>query len=109
MSARWQELAADKKQRQTASIPKEWLIIPPPDSVLDVRKVPDGCGLLTAKEVEITNMVDVQIILANLAAGRWTSLEVTLAFYKRAIIAQQLVSPANASSCQLSNESLLHR
>ncbi|EKM61017.1 uncharacterized protein PHACADRAFT_83626 [Phanerochaete carnosa HHB-10118-sp] len=95
MSARWQELVADKKLRQTASIPKIWLITSPPDSVLDVRKVPDECGLLTPKEVVITNTIEVQTILANLATGKWTSLEVTLAFYKRAIIAQQLASLVN--------------
>ncbi|GJE86082.1 general amidase [Phanerochaete sordida] len=92
MSPSWQDLAADKKQRQAACIPKEWVITPPADTVLDVRTIPDECGLLTPKEVEITNTTDVQNILNNLATGKWSSLETTLAFYKRAIIAQQLVN-----------------
>lgn len=92
MPARWEELVADKKQRQTAAIPKEWLITPPADSVLDVTKVPEECGLLSPRELEITNTVDVESILRNLATAKWTAVEVTLAFYKRAIIAQQVVS-----------------
>lgn len=104
MSTRWQDLVADKKLRQAASIPKEWLITYPAHTVLDVRKVPDECGLLTPKEIEITNTVDVQTILANLATGKWTSVEVTLAFYKRAIIAQQLVCLVDASPFWTSHE-----
>ena len=92
MSPAWQDLVADKKQRQTASIPRDWLIALPPESVRDVRNVPEECGLLSSKELEITNTVDVELILRNLAIGKWSAVEVTLAFYKRAIVAQQLVS-----------------
>jgi amidase len=92
MSAQWQELVADKKKRQAASIPREWLITPPAEDVLDVTKVPEECELLSTKELEITNTVDVEEILSNLATSKWSSVEVTLAFYKRAIIAQQVVS-----------------
>ena len=92
MPARWEELAAEKKQRQIAAIPKEWLITSPSEDVLDVTKVPETCGLLSAKELEITNTVDVEQILKNLATSKWSSVEVTLAFYKRAIVAQQVVS-----------------
>lgn len=95
MSATWQDLVADKKQRQTASIPREWVIAVPPESVLDVRAVPEECGLLSPKELEITNTVDVELILQNLASAKWSAVEVTLAFYKRAIVAQQLVSNVN--------------
>lgn len=92
MSVSWKDLVADKKQRQTASIPREWLITPPPGSVRDVRGVPEECGLLSPKELEITNTVDVELILRNLAIAKWTAVEVTLAFYKRAIVAQQVVN-----------------
>ncbi|KAI0812796.1 general amidase [Irpex lacteus] len=66
--------------RHPASIPKEWLITPPPDTVLDVT------GL------EITNTADVAVLLGKLASAEWSSVEVTTAYYKRAIIAQQLVN-----------------
>jgi amidase len=88
----WQELAAEKKSRQTASIPKEWLITRPADVVLDVTDVPTSCGLLTARELEITAVSDVAVLLHKLATGEWSSVEVTTAFCKRAIIAHQLTN-----------------
>lgn len=87
----WRELVADKKKRQEATIPKEWLITTPPESQLDVTRVPEECGLLSAKELEITNS-DVATLLAKLASASWSSVDVTLAFYKRAIVAHQVVS-----------------
>jgi len=87
----WKELAAEKKQRQRDSIPKQWVISTPSDAVLDVTTLPEECGLLSSKELEITNAT-VDGLLKNLAAGTWSSVEVTTAFYKRAVIAHQLVS-----------------
>ncbi|KAI0778159.1 general amidase [Trametes elegans] len=89
---KWKQLVADKKRRQQEAIPKEWLITPPPADVLDVRSIPEECGLLTAREVEITNTRDVEVLLKRLATAEWSSVEVTTAFYKRAIIAHQLVN-----------------
>lgn len=88
----WQELVAEKKRRQTASIPKEWLIAPPADDVLDVTDVPSTCGLLSARELEITAVSEVAILLNKLATGEWSSVEVTTAFCKRAIVAHQLTN-----------------
>ncbi|KAL4251646.1 amidase family protein [Abortiporus biennis] len=88
----WKDIVAEKRQRQTASIPKEWIIDPPPSSQLDVTSFPDKCGLLTDRELEITNTTDVDVILKKLASAEWSSVEVTTAFYKRAIVAQQLVN-----------------
>jgi amidase len=90
MSVRWQDIAAEKKIRQVASIPIDWLITPPPDAVTDVTRVPDE--FLSPKEKEITNTIDVDVLLAKLASGELSSVEVTTAFYKRAIIAHQLVN-----------------
>jgi len=53
--------------------------------------VPRECGLLTPREMEITETVDVELMLRKLSSAEWSSVEVTTAFYKRAIIAQQLV------------------
>lgn len=92
MSQRWQDLVADKRRRQQESIPKEWLISVPPESVLDVTAIPEQCGLLTTRELEITNTVDVSVLLNKLASAEWSAVEVTTAFYKRAIVAHQLVS-----------------
>ena len=92
MVASWEELCADKKRRQQEAIPKDWIITPPPDDVLDVTGVPAQCGILNPLELEITETDDVDLILRNLASGRWSSVEVTTAYYKRAIVAQQVVS-----------------
>ena len=87
----WQELAADKKERQKAAIPKEWLITTPPADQLDVTGVPAKSGLLTPAEFEITETDDVAVLLNKLAKGELSSVDVTRAYYKRAIIAQQVV------------------
>lgn len=89
----WRSIIADKRARQLASIPKEWLISPdglPPKDTLDVSTFPESCGRLSAKELEMTDS-SVSILLSKLAQSEWSSVEVTTAFYKRAIIAHQLV------------------
>lgn len=90
MAGNWQELVADKKRRQVDSIPKDWLVSVPTKDILDVSKYPEECGLLSMREVQITN-TSVDVLLKWLAVGEWSSVEVTTAFYKRAIIAHQLV------------------
>lgn len=75
-----------------ASIPKDWIIKTPPESQLDVTSVPAKCGLLSSRELEITDTTDVEVLLIKLANGEWSSVEVTIAFYKRAIVAHQLVT-----------------
>ena len=87
----WKELLADKRKRQADAFPKDWIITPPPADQLDVTELPLTCGLLTPSELEITETEDVAIILDKLARGEWSSISVTRAFYKRAIIAQQVV------------------
>lgn len=91
MSESWQDRCAARKKKQLDSIPPQWLIKLPPDSQLNVMDVPAQCGLLSARELEITETVDVDVILAKLASTEWSSVEVTTAFLKRAIIAHQLV------------------
>ncbi|KAG1757530.1 general amidase [Suillus lakei] len=87
----WTALVAEKKQRQLKSIPQEWLVTPPPPSALDVTDFPETCGLLNAREIEITN-TSVDVLLEKLANAEWTAVEVTTAFSKRAIVAHQLVN-----------------
>ena len=90
-SESWNDLVADKRRRQAEAIPKEWLISAPPSSQLDVISQPETCGLLTDNELLITN-AEVDVLLDKLATGQWSSVEVTTAFYKRAIVSQQLAS-----------------
>jgi amidase len=94
MSTTWQELVAEKKSRQTASIPKEWsewLIVPPSDDISDVTDIPAKCGLLSARDLEITEVSSVEVLLSKVATGEWSSVEVCTAFCKRAVIAHQVV------------------
>jgi amidase len=57
---------------------------------IDVSTVPATCGLLTAKEVKITEEYDAFGLAEAIAARELTSVEVAIAFSKRAIIAHQL-------------------
>ncbi|PCH36161.1 general amidase [Wolfiporia cocos MD-104 SS10] len=89
---KWQSLVADKRRRQQNAIPSAWLIAEPPKTVANVTSFPSECGLLTEKEVLITETVDINILLRKIAASEWSSVEVVTAFYKRAVIAHQLVN-----------------
>ncbi|KAG1841805.1 general amidase [Suillus subalutaceus] len=77
----WTALVAEKKQRQLESIPREWIVTPPSDSTLDVSAFPETSPILP-----------VNVLLEKLASAAWTAVDVTIAFYKRAIVAHQLVN-----------------
>lgn len=87
----WHARCEARKKQQRDEIPKEWLISLPHDDHRNVMQYPLECGLLSAREIEITETVDIELLLQRLATAEWSSLEVTTAFYKRAIIAHQLV------------------
>jgi amidase len=98
----WQARGAEKGARCQTLIPKPWHL---PSALLQTLKHPlessknnlielgivRRSGLLTDKELKITEAYDVQGLLKALASGELSSLEVTVAFCKRAAIAQQLV------------------
>ncbi len=93
----WQALCAAKKQRQLLSIPEQWKLTPPvPDEERRVLDIPRTSGLLTARELEITDTTNIHTLLNKLHSAEWSSVEVTTAFYKRAVIAQQLVCLSNS-------------
>ncbi|KAH9474372.1 Acetamidase [Psilocybe cubensis] len=91
-SKHWKQLIAEKRERQAATIPKEWILTNlPPKEALNVIDFPEKSGLLTDKELEITS-AHVEVLLEKISTGIWSSVEVTTAFSKRAIIAHQLVN-----------------
>lgn len=92
MTEKWRGLVQDKKLRQQAAIPKAWVIPAPPSDRLNVLDLPRECGLLSPAEVDITES-DIEVLLPKLASGAWSAVDVTRAFYKRAVIAHQAVSP----------------
>lgn len=87
----WKTRCIERKQKQKAEIPRDWFIELPPPEKRNVLDVPKSCGLLTDRELLITETVDIDYLLRKLASSEWSSVEVTTAFYKRAIVAQQLV------------------
>lgn len=101
----WEKIVADKKRRSQNDIPDAWklpeavlseLSLPlesHPNRILDMD-IPRKSGILSTRELEITENYSVAELLDRLASGTLTSLEVTTAFCKRAAIAQQLVSTA---------------
>ena len=86
----WEDLAAKRKAKIQDAIPQEWRLkeIPPGDSVMSV---PSESGILSADELAITESYATDLV-CDLAAGRLTSVAVTMAFLKRAALAQQTVA-----------------
>ncbi|OAA53552.1 Amidase [Cordyceps fumosorosea ARSEF 2679] len=56
----------------------------------NVTSVPRSCGLLTPRELSITEDHDAVGLAAALAARTYTAVEVAIAFCKRAVLAHQL-------------------
>ncbi|KAL7940887.1 putative Acetamidase [Trichoderma barbatum] len=88
----WENIARTKRANRDNAIPLEWrLSCDVPDSRLNVLGVPAECGILTARELTITE-TDAAALVNKLISREYSSREVTLAFCKRAAIAQQLVN-----------------
>ncbi|CAO2647313.1 Nn.00g082350.m01.CDS01 [Neocucurbitaria sp. VM-36] len=75
-----------KKVPSELRLPADLIASPP----LDVSKIPTTCGILTPKEVDITENYDAVGLAEAIAARKLTAVEVAIAFSKRAIIAHQL-------------------
>lgn len=93
--ADWQKAAAEKRQALFDSIPKSHLLpaelakkateqglLPSDPEVLN-------CGVLSPLDLGITSIDSADIILERIATRRYSSVQVTEAFCKRASIAQQ--------------------
>jgi amidase len=92
MGHHYKEIAEIALKRREAAIPKEYLL---PEAALtslprNLTTVPKASGHFTTAELEIIESVAEDILL-NIRNRKWTSLEVTKAFCKSAIVAQQLV------------------
>ncbi|KIX03954.1 uncharacterized protein Z518_07507 [Rhinocladiella mackenziei CBS 650.93] len=94
----WKDLVAKKRAEQAKGLPEEWRL---PSTILDtigatadisVLDVPAKCGLLTPKELEITEKYDAVDLIAKMAAKELSSYEVTLALCKRAAVAHQVTN-----------------
>jgi len=94
----WKELIDAKRKSNFEKIPKEWRLSEDllqkvhSDRNANVLDIPKTCGILTEKEVDITETPDATTLLQKLAIRELSSYEVALAFCKRAAIAHQLLN-----------------
>ncbi|KAJ5328696.1 hypothetical protein N7452_009086 [Penicillium brevicompactum] len=93
MAPTWQGIAEEKHSSRDKAIPTEWRLPPGyvPDDQLNVMDIPAECGLLTERELGITE-TDPVVLVEKMINRDFSSHEVTLAFCKRAAVAQQLVN-----------------
>ncbi|KAH6711545.1 general amidase GmdB [Leptodontidium sp. MPI-SDFR-AT-0119] len=101
-SKAWENVAAKKQAECLAAIPSAWII--PPAVLKDIPlgptsdtnvvtlDIPRKSGILSDSELAITEKYNATELAAKLVAGEFSSEEVTVAFSKRAAIAQQLVN-----------------
>ncbi|KAJ8115001.1 hypothetical protein OPT61_g3255 [Boeremia exigua] len=93
--ADWKKLALSKRIAAFNNIPKAWLLPMEQASQytetnpISVLEVPRECGILTQKELDITENHDATDLVALMAKGELSSVEVVTAFCKRAAIAHQ--------------------
>ncbi|EWC44431.1 hypothetical protein DRE_06799 [Drechslerella stenobrocha 248] len=86
-------IARRKRAEQLSRIPVEWQLKQlPAESVSDVRGIPRESGILSAREIEITETFDAIDLAAKIRSRTYSCYEVAVAFCKRAAIAQQLLS-----------------
>ncbi|KAI1842880.1 hypothetical protein JX266_010898 [Neoarthrinium moseri] len=101
--ASWQELAASHRNKRDAAIPREWVL--PQDRLSQLSGAgTDGegrlillesirrSGLLTDEEFAITEHHNATSLLRKISGNVLSSEAVTVAFCKRAALAQQLTS-----------------
>lgn len=112
MGQNYKEIAAIALKRREDAIPKDLLL---PQAALanlpqNLTTVPKSSGHFTPEELEITES-SAEDILAKIKNKTWTSLKVTKAFIKAAVVAQQLVGlPRKAVGTPLTNaDKLLDR
>ena len=89
--APWKAIAQRKQAERQSRIPSAWLLkTSPSSSTLDVRYVPRASGILTSNELYITENYDATSLAEAIRSRIHTAEEVTIAFCKRAAIAQQV-------------------
>lgn len=98
----WKTIAAQHREKQRDAVPTEWLL--PEKQLQGLKNTGDGngsklieskavhrSGLLTEKEIAITERYTAAELLSKIHSQELSSEEVTVAFSKRASLAQQLV------------------
>jgi amidase len=90
----WEEKAEQKRILLYNLIPQEWRlsesIIKNPPKNLTI--IPSQCGILSKLDLEITEINDIEELAYRIAEGKYSAVQVTEAYCKRAAIAHQLVN-----------------
>ncbi|KAI9285720.1 amidase signature domain-containing protein [Umbelopsis sp. AD052] len=90
----WQQRATAAQERREKQLPDEYRIPKdkmPDASVKNVMNFPRESGLLSTEELEITEL-SVPALLKAIEDKKWTAVQVTKAYCKRAAYAQQLLN-----------------
>jgi amidase len=82
MSAQWEQIAAQKQGERLSKIPNKWRLPTLMNPPSDVTAIPRACGLLSEKELDITENHTAQGIVAAVVSKKYTAEEVALAFCK---------------------------
>jgi amidase len=87
----YKTLAAQELKRRDSTFPQWYFELPDaPEDVLDVTPLPVKTGILSAKDIEITESDGFGVVEA-IRNKKWTCVEVIEAFSKRALLAQKYV------------------
>jgi hypothetical protein len=97
MTRNWESQAQKGRDILNNSIPKQWLLPVdrlPPVSQKSVVDFPRKSGLLTERELIITDM-SATALVTEMGNGKLSAEEVMVAFLKRAVLGHQLVRPGD--------------
>lgn len=92
----WQDVVKAKRAQREALIPEAYKLPEdklPPLNAESVVHFATTAGILTPREVEITETDDVDVLLRKLASAEYSACEVLEACIKRTCLAHQLVNP----------------
>ncbi|KAF8471893.1 amidase signature domain-containing protein [Kalaharituber pfeilii] len=90
----WCAIAEARGKEIDDAIPAEYRFrkVPEQTDPRNVIDVPEACGILTQRELEITNSPNASKLLEDIRNRVYSAVEVTVAFCKRAAIAHQLTN-----------------
>ncbi|KAF2683550.1 amidase [Lentithecium fluviatile CBS 122367] len=91
--AKWQLISWQKKDEQFNRIPTDWRLPQlPSEDVTNYLDIPRKCGLLSQKELHITELYDAASLAEAIKTRKLKCIDVARAFCKRAAIAHQLTN-----------------
>ncbi|CAF1328623.1 unnamed protein product [Adineta steineri] len=103
----WEEKARQKRTALHDLIPQEWKlsesIIKDPPKNLTI--VPSQCGILSTLDLEIPEIDNIEELAQQIAQGKYSAIQVTQAYCKRAAIAHQLFPAISSFKCEHSHAS----